>query len=772
MTTAPAPSASLTLNKTATVADTNGNTVLGDAGDTITYAFAATNTGTVTLAPVTVSDPLLPSLVCSIASLAPGATASCTATGNTYVITAADGAAGSRSNTATATGDAPGSIPDPTTTGSRTVTTAPAPSASLTSIKRLTGNNDADGNGAVSLGDALTYAITVVNTGNVTLATVTITDDRITPSSITCQTLTPNATCVLTGTYVVTQVDVDAGRVLNTALVTAQPPTGGPALPPQACPIGSADPNCRPSSSVNVAGRSAIAISKSAMLTSDGGTRGVANAGDVITYAVTVRNTGNLTLTNLVVLDRFEGSAAKMLACSPTTLSPGASATCASYTYTVTQADVEAGGTLDNSVTATARSSSSGSTSVTATTVATVGIDATPTALRITKTVTPRDVKVGDLLRYTLVIENLGPNAVTDATLIDTPPAGFTYVDRSLMVSDADRAGRLVGTYPIRVDRIDIAAGGRATVVYLLRVGAGVRGGVHTNSAFVRDNGITVSNVATADVQLIADPTLDESLIVGTVFDDRDGDGWQDPARLSGVRVQGGFAGSTYVAGSSRIDRGDGEVSLPDASAPLLRGLDLGAIEGRHSDADPASARQVVISQRLTSPSFTDDFVLTTQEGLTLHMDASGAVRIELSGDARRDLTAAMPSVQRVVTQLADGVQVDYVIANTGVSERGIPGVRIASVEGLLMETDQSGRYHLVGVEGGPWERGRNFILKLDAATLPSGSRMTTDNPQVRRITPGIPVRFDFGVQLPPGLIPDLSDVPAAGPVDNQPDGR
>ena len=611
----------------------------------------------------------------------------------------------------------------------------------------------------------------MTNAGNVTLATVTIADERITPSSITCQTLLPNATCVLTGTYVVTQADVDAGRVLNTALVTAQPSTGGPALPPQACPIGSADPNCRPSNTVVITGRPAISISKTATLTTDSGTRGVANAGDVITYAVTVRNTGNITLTNLLVLDRFEGGPARTLTCNPATLAPGTSATCASYTYTVTQADVDAGGTLDNAVTASAQSSGSGSTSVTAATVATVAMDATPTALRITKTVTPRDVKVGDLLRYTLVIENLGPNAVTDATLIDTPPAGFTYVDGSLTVADADRAGRLVGTFPIRVDRIDIAAAGRATVVYLLRVGAGVRGGVHTNSAFVRDNGTTASNVATADVQLIADPMLDESLIVGTVFDDRDGDGWQDPAGLSAMRVQGGFADSAYVAGSSRIDRGDGGQALPDASAPLLRGLALGAIDGRHSEADPATARQVIISQRLTSAAFTDDFVLTTQEGMTLRMDASGAVRIERSGDARSGLTAAMPSVQRIVTPLADGVQVDYVIANTGISERGIPGVRIASVEGLLIETDQYGRYHLVGVEGGPWERGRNFILKLDAATLPQGSRMTSDNPLVRRITPGIPVRFDFGVQLPPGLIPDPSD-PAAGPVDSQPDGR
>lgn len=109
--------------------------------------------------------------------------------------------------------------------------------------------------------------------------------------------------------------------------------------------------------------------------------------------------------------------------------------------------------------------------------------------------------------------------------------------------------------------------------------------------------------------------------------------------------------------------------------------------------------------------------------------------------------------MERRVSQTEGGYRVDYVIRNDGVDERGIPGVRIASVEGLLVETDQYGRYNLIGVDGGREERGRNFILKVDPATLPPGSVFTTANPLVRRITPGLPVRFDFGVKLPPGLV-------------------
>jgi hypothetical protein len=41
------------------------------------------------------------------------------------------------------------------------------------------------------------------------------------------------------------------------------------------------------------------------------------------------------------------------LTCSPTTLTPGAIATCTDYTYTVLAADITAGGTIDNTATAT-----------------------------------------------------------------------------------------------------------------------------------------------------------------------------------------------------------------------------------------------------------------------------------------------------------------------------------------------------------------------------------------------------------------------------------
>jgi len=66
------------------------------------------------------------------------------------------------------------------------------------------------------------------------------------------------------------------------------------------------------------------------------------------------------------------------------------------------------------------------------------------------------------------------------------------------------------------------------------------------------------------------------------------------------------------------------------------------------------------------------------------------------------------------------------------------------------VETDPFGRYHLADVHGGDARLGRNFIIKLDPATVPAGAELTTENPLLRRVTQGVPTRFSFGVRLPP----------------------
>ena len=96
--------------RVASVTDVNGNG-LTDAGDEIAYEFELTNTGTVTLTDLAVSDPLAGAVTCPVTTLAPGASTVCAAD-TPYVITAADVDAGNVHNRATAVGEGPGGDPN------------------------------------------------------------------------------------------------------------------------------------------------------------------------------------------------------------------------------------------------------------------------------------------------------------------------------------------------------------------------------------------------------------------------------------------------------------------------------------------------------------------------------------------------------------------------------------------------------------------------------------------------------------------------------------
>ncbi len=78
--------------------------------------------------------------------------------------------------------------------------------------------------------------------------------------------------------------------------------------------------------------------------------------------------------------------------------------------------------------------------------------------------------------------------------------------------------------------------------------------------------------------------------------------------------------------------------------------------------------------------------------------------------------------------------------------ETGIAGVRLATVTGLLIETDGYGRFHLPNMgEGESQGWSRNFILKLDKASLPEGAKLTTENPRVIHGSIGLN-NISFGV--------------------------
>ncbi len=81
-------------------------------------------------------------------------------------------------------------------------------------------------------------------------------------------------------------------------------------------------------------------------------------------------------------------------------------------------------------------------------------------------------------------------------------------------------------------------------------------------------------------------------------------------------------------------------------------------------------------------------------------------------------------------------------------NEEGIPGVRLVSVTGLLLETDGYGRFHLQQDNlQGQGDR-QNIVIKLDQSSLPMGAVVTTENPRVVRSVDAMMNKLNFGIHF------------------------
>ena len=284
-------------------------TVNGEhAGDTIDYTFAVTNTGNVTLAAVEVTDAKAGTVTCPDTTLAPGASTTCTAT---YLLTQADADTGLVHNEATVAGTPPTGDPV-TATDAVDLLITPGPSITL--------DKHAGAPSSAQAGGTIEYTFEVTNSGNVTLAAVAVADAKV--GTVTCpvDALAPGESTTCTARYALTQADVDAGTVVNTASVTGTPQTGEP--------VTDDDTVTTP-----IAQLPALSLDKSADVMAE------VVEGDLVNFTFVVTNIGNVTLNNVALVDPMLAS----LACPTTSLVPGASMTCTGSPYAVTAADVKLG---------------------------------------------------------------------------------------------------------------------------------------------------------------------------------------------------------------------------------------------------------------------------------------------------------------------------------------------------------------------------------------------------------------------------------------------
>jgi len=296
------------------------------AGDAVEYGFLVTNTGNVTISSLAIEETdfsgsgTLGSPTCPSTTLAPGEHTSCTIT---YAVTQPDIDAGSITNTAEAVGTDPAgaSVNSPASSASVNATRSPA----------LTLTKSANPASVAEAGQKVTYTFTVKNTGNVSLTKIAITEGAFSGSgklsSINCPatSLTPGGRLDCTATYAVTQADLDAGSVTNTATASGDDPAGNAITSPES------------SATVGVRARPALSLAKTASPTT------VTKVGQTITYRFAITNAGNLTVHDLTVKETtFTGTGAlSAVSCPTSTLAPNQRETCTAR-YSVTSNDLQA----------------------------------------------------------------------------------------------------------------------------------------------------------------------------------------------------------------------------------------------------------------------------------------------------------------------------------------------------------------------------------------------------------------------------------------------
>ncbi len=267
-----------------------------------------------------------------MASLAPGASDATTFTG-VHTITQAEIDAGTFTNTATTTGTPPTGT-DVVDTDTDTQNFTPTPGIEL--VK--SGTIDDGANNVVDEGDVINYAFTVTNTGNVTLSNITLSDPDATISGGPIASLAPSASdaTTFTGVHTITQAEIDAGTFTNTATTTGTPPTGSNVVD-----TDTDTQNFTPIPSLTI------------VKTQTSGPSPVSVKGDVIGYTIVVINDGNQSLTNVIVGDLLpDGTTGTLAGPIESGTADGILSVNETFTYTisytVTQADIEAGSSLVN----------------------------------------------------------------------------------------------------------------------------------------------------------------------------------------------------------------------------------------------------------------------------------------------------------------------------------------------------------------------------------------------------------------------------------------
>ena len=448
-------------------------------GETINYVITVENDGNLTLTNVKIEDALTGNAgenAWTIDTFAPGETQTFE---TSYVVTEADVIAGKVVNNATGEAENPDPKKEetPVTPGEKE-DPVETPNPGLTVIKT------SDKTGEVKLGDKITYTITVTNNGNVTISGVKL-EDSLTGDDWTLGNIKPGETVTKKTTYTVTEKDIIAGKVENHATATGKEPGGKDITGEGEKTVTTEESNPQ------------ITVTKETTSTPKNGKTYA--LGEKITYKITAKNTGNLTLTDVTVSDKLTGNTGDKAFKIDGKFKPGEEATFEA-SYTVKESDL--GKTVVNEATAAGKTTDPKNPEPGVTPGTTEDpVDQKNPAMTITKKVTDKkeEYQIGDTVKYEITVKNTGNTTQNNVLVEDRMNAAGSAV-----ITKVEGAKGTIDGANVTLDTL--APGKEATITAEYTVVKEDRGNTITNAAVAKGEGETpVTPEVPVDVEDVYD---------------------------------------------------------------------------------------------------------------------------------------------------------------------------------------------------------------------------------------------------------------------------
>lgn len=527
-----------------------------EPGELISYRFIISNSGNVPLSEIAIENAVPDmSIQCEAAELKPGEEATCA---GSHVLTADDIEAGYVDAIATANGQ---------TSYATMITSTPANArVQLPRLPSIALEMKADKPTASEVGGILPYRFRITNTGNTPLTGIQVTG--LLPGTILhggpIARLEPGATDETTISAGLRLEPQHFGAPVENRAV-AQGQVASPGLAPRgvrhAVVVGPHEPSDMSGLVVSNESRTSVSLGAEPRLTlaksgrfNDENRDGFAQAGETISYWFDVANVGNVPLERVMIADKGPTFGGQAAAAGLTFVQPSQALLAIraerrfTASYTLQQEDIDrltSEAVVLNEATARAsfaphdQGAEARLDVMSDTARSRLALLPVPADRDFSLTIEAgaRQIRRGEMAPFTITATNRSKESVVGVTISDIVPSGFRYVEGSASIDAAPVDPNISGR-ETRFE-IDVSPRGKRSIrLELLALGSAAPG-KHVNRASATSDAGPLAPEATATIEVLADPIFDCGDLIGKVFDDRSGDGRQQPGELgmAGVRL-------------------------------------------------------------------------------------------------------------------------------------------------------------------------------------------------------------------------------------------